>query len=150
MNKLASLTAANAASIALALSDGTAVEFVKVTGKDNIQVRLPDDHPYAEDQENGRIFRRDGSHYKGETELTLIATDAATVTAADLVAPAAAPISAVPAAANDTTYIVDGNSFSSLDDAKAEAIDLFRDTGQDVEILATVVVGRVGFTALAA
>lgn len=70
---LSTLTAASAASVALSLSDGTPVEFVKITRKDNIQVRVPSTH-FLGNEDQLRIFRRDGSHYKDETELTLVAT----------------------------------------------------------------------------
>jgi hypothetical protein len=148
MNALRNLTAVNAASFALALSDGTPVEFSKVTSRDRIQVKLPDSHPFAAGQEAGRIFGRDGTHYKNRTQLTLVATpiEAPAATPAAPLAPAAAP-------ANDNViYVVDGNEFDNLDDAKAEAIDAFRDTGDTIEIVAVTrkVIGKVGFTSLAA
>jgi len=145
MNTLIALTALSAASTALALSDGTPVEFVKITSKDNIQVRVPSTHDLGAADEL-RIFRRDGSHYKNETDLKLVVAAPAPA--------AAAPTPTAPAAgANDNvTYVVEGNSFGTFDEAKAEAIDLFQDYGNDVEIMAvtTKVIGRVGFTAIAA
>ena len=132
------------AQTALALSDGTSVEFVKITSKDNIQVRLPTSHPLGADDPL-RIFRRDGTHYKNETDLTLLAVAPAAALAA-----AAASAAAV---ANDNRYYeVEGATFDNFDDAKNEAIDLFRDGGNDVEIIAIsrTVVGKVGFTSLAA
>lgn len=155
---LRTLTLANAASVALALSDGTPVTLVKVTSKDNLQVRVPETHDLgAEDPL--RIFDREGFSTKGSTLLTLVATPAdAAVAAPAAAAPAPAASAAAPApavASNDNvTYTVAGidGTYDSLDDAKADAIDLFVDTGNDVEIVATVtkVVGRVGFTQLAA
>ena len=108
------------------------------------QVRLPASHPFAEGQENGRIFRRDGSHYKDETDLTLVATSAA----GSSEAPAAA---AAPASNDNTVYTVGGADFDNLEDAKAEALDLY-DGENNVEIVATTrkVIGVVGFTSLAA
>jgi len=67
------ITNDNAKNYDFSLSDGTPVVFVEVTSKDNIQVVLPKNHPDA----NGdrlKIFRRDGSHYKDELDITLIAT----------------------------------------------------------------------------
>ncbi len=56
----------------LFLSDGTPVTLVKVTSRGNYQVRLPDSHPFAAGQENGRIFKaRSGIHYKNQTDLRL-------------------------------------------------------------------------------
>ena len=132
---LAALTAANASSVALALSDGTPVEFVKVTSKNNIQVRVPDDHILGDDPL--RIFRRDGTHYKDQTSLTLVASPAAEGSAA--------PISA---AGGDTVYEIDDVAFDNFDDARREAIDLFsEDPSRNVEIFAVTrkVVGVVGF-----
>ncbi len=43
----------------------TPVEFVEITSRDNIQVRVPDDHWIGQDDPL-RIFRRDGTHYKDE------------------------------------------------------------------------------------
>lgn len=147
---LNTLTAANVASAALALSDGTPVEFVKFTSKGNIQVRVPTSHDELGDDPL-RIFRTDGTHYKDATDLTLVAT-AADASAAP--APAAAPAAATSTASNDNAvYTVDGQDFDNLEDAKAEAIDLFAgDPSKSVEIVATIrkVVGVVGFTALAA
>lgn len=143
---LQTLTAALAASATLALSDGTPVEFVKITKKDNIQVRVPTSHDKLGDDPL-RIFRRDGTHYKDETDLTL------TVVNTDAVAPAAAtPAPATPAAAqisaNDNTfYTVNDQQFDNLEDAKQEAVELFRDGFADsVEIVATTrkVIGVVG------
>lgn len=123
---------------ALALSDGTPVDFVKITSKDNIQVRVPSDHAEL-GSDPLRIFRRDGTHYKDATDLRLVT--AAVPTAAP--APAAAQISAN----DDTTYEVDGATFSSLAEAKQEAIDLFDGT-YNIDIIATTrkVVGTVGFS----
>lgn len=156
---LLNLTAATAASVALALSDGTPVEFVKITSKDRIQVRLPASHDLAQQSDGGsdptlRIFRRDGTHFKDRTSLTLVATaadagtSAATTSAPATTAAAPAPAPAPVAANDDVTYTVDGQDFVNLDDAKAEAIDIFRDTGNDVEIIATTrkVIGKVGFS----
>lgn len=128
---LSLITALNAASVALALSDGTPVDFVKITSKDNIQVRVPTTHDLGDDPL--RIFRRDGTHYKNKTDLTLVATSAA--------APAAAP-----APAAGVTYLVGDAAFASLDDAKAEAIDLFRDSGETIAIFKQEIVGSVGFS----
>lgn len=47
----------------LELNDGTPVHFLGVTSKGNIQVRLPASH-YLADEDDTRIFRPDGSHYK--------------------------------------------------------------------------------------
>lgn len=140
---LNNLTASNAASFALALSDGTPVEFVKVTSKDNIQVRVPASHDELGDDPL-RIFRRDGTHYKGATDLTLVATAAADT-------PASAADTAAPSANDNVVYTVDGCDFDDLEDAKAEAIDIY-DGSKNVEIVATTrrVVGVVGFTQLAA
>ena len=142
---LSSITAATLASAALALSDGTPVEGVKITSKDNIQVRVPASHPLGA-ADPLRIFRRDGSHYKNQTSIRLVAT------AAD--APAApAPAAAPAAASNDNTvYEVEGSTFDNLADAKQEAIDIFKDDGSNVQIVAISrkVVGVVGFTSLAA
>jgi hypothetical protein len=153
MNTLRTLTLANAASIALALSDGTPVEFVKVTSKDNIQVRVPTSHPLGS-ADPLRIFRRDGSHYKDQTSLTLTVANDATASAPAAVAANDGDTAAAPSAplTGSATYTVGGNAFSSLSDAKLEAIDIFRDTGQDVDIIETVTrtVGRVGFVSLAA
>lgn len=56
----------------LFLSDGTPVDFVKVTSKGNIQVKIPEGHPMAASQANGRIFKaKTGAHYKGNTDLFL-------------------------------------------------------------------------------
>ena len=55
------------------LSDGTSVDFVKVTSRGNIQVRVPASHPLGA-ADPLRIFRVDGSHYKGNTDLTLTNT----------------------------------------------------------------------------
>ena len=152
MNTLRTLTALNAATVALALSDGTPVEFSKITSKDNIQVRIPASHALGDDPL--RIFRRDGSHYKDQTELTLVATPIdATAAAPAAATPApAAPAAAPSIASNDNvTYTVAGNDFDNLEDAKQEAMDLY-DGSANVEIVATFtkVVGVVGFTALAA
>lgn len=68
------ITENNASDFDFALSDGTPVTFVKITSKNNIQVRIPEGHDLAYDQDNGRIFRRDGSHYKDEYDVTLTAT----------------------------------------------------------------------------
>ena|SRR3990167_4065323 len=51
----------------LVLSDGTVAEFVKITPKGNIQVRLPDDSYWGEDDPL-RIFTPSGDHYKGAME----------------------------------------------------------------------------------
>jgi hypothetical protein len=58
--------------VALSLSDGTPVEFSKITSKGNVQVRVPTSHPELGDDPL-RIFRLDGTHYKDETDLTLVA-----------------------------------------------------------------------------
>lgn len=71
------VTADNAGGFTFTLDDGTVVDFVKVTSKDNIQVRLPADHDAA-DGDPLRIFRRDGSHYKDELLVTLSATPKST------------------------------------------------------------------------
>ena len=74
----------------LFLTDGTAVDFVKTTSRGNLQVKLPDSHPFAAGQDAGRIFRANGgAHYKGHTELKL--TNVASAPAA---APAPAPVAA--------------------------------------------------------
>lgn len=132
-NLLSTLTAANAGSVSLALSDGTPVEFVKITSRDRIQVRIPSDHPFGA-ADDLRIFERDGRHYKDETSLTLVATAAE------------APAAEAPAAGR--VYLVAGNEFANLDDAKDEAIDLFIDTREQVEIVAITrtVVGTVGIS----
>jgi hypothetical protein len=142
MNALRNLTLASAASVALALSDGTPVELVKVTSKDRLQVRIPTSHPLGA-ADPLRIFDRNGNHYKNQTDLKLVATpvDAAATTSAPA-APAAAQISA-----NDNTvYSVGGNDFDTLEAATDEAIDIFADTRETVEIVATIrkVVGSVG------
>lgn len=62
MSILNNITADNAADFNFVLSDGTPVDFVKITSKDRIQVRLPETHDYADD--DLRIFRRDGNHYQ--------------------------------------------------------------------------------------
>lgn len=146
MNLLRNLTAVSASTVALALSDGTPVEFVKVTSKDNIQVRVPTSHDELGDDPL-RIFRRDGTHYKDETDLTLIATAVdATVTAA---APTAAPATAAVASNDNVVYRVGDNDFSSLDEAKDEARELYLDDpSTNVEIVAvtTKVVGVFGFS----
>lgn len=124
------------ASTPLALSDGTPVEFVKITSKDRLQVRIPADHPLGADDPL-RIFGRDGRHYKGATELTLVAT-------------VAAPAAPEPASNDNSTYIVGDNRFDNLDDARNEAIDLFSDDPTtNVEIIAVSrkVIGVVGFVA---
>jgi hypothetical protein len=150
MNLLSTLTAASASSVALALSDGTPVEFSKITSKDNIQVRVPTSHAELGDDPL-RIFRRDGTHYRDETDLTLVATAADSSAApATAAVPAAAP---APTASNDNaTYTVDGVDFDNFDDAKEEAIAIFAENPTtNVEIIATVkkVVGVVGFQAAA-
>lgn len=64
------ITADNASNFAFILSDGTPVVFLGITSKDNIQVVFPKDHP----ETNGdriKIFRRDGTHYKDELDVTL-------------------------------------------------------------------------------
>ena len=71
------VTADNAGGFTFTLDDGTVVDFVKVTSKNNIQVRLPADHDAA-DGDPLRIFRRDGSHYKDEILVTLKATPKST------------------------------------------------------------------------
>lgn len=80
------LTQDNAADFDFALSDGTPVTFTKITSKNNIQVRIPDDHADA-DGDPLKIFRRDGSHYKDELDVTLSATpkasEASTITEVD-------------------------------------------------------------------
>lgn len=74
----------------LFLSDGTPVEFVKVTSRGNFQVRVPASHALgAEDPL--RIFKpADGSHYKGRTNLTL--TNTAPAAAAPVAATAGGPV----------------------------------------------------------
>jgi hypothetical protein len=65
----------------LFLSDGTPVTFVKTTSRGRFQVKLPDNHPFAAGQDNGRIFDpTTGAHYKRNTNLTL--TNTAPVAAA--------------------------------------------------------------------
>ena len=157
MNLLRTLTLANAASVALALSDGTPVELVKVTRRDRLQVRIPASHALGQ-VDPLRIFDRDGNHYKNATGgITLVATavDASASAAAPAAAPApaadtaaAAPAPAQTASNDNVTYQVDGQDYANLDDAKAEAIEIFRDTGETVEIVAvtTKVVGTVGFS----
>ena len=115
----------------LRLSDGTPVTFVKVTSKDNIQVRLPDSHAFS-DGDPLKIFKRDGTHYKGLTDLTLVAT----ATAAAPAAPAAAQISG--------TFDVGGMFFSNLDEAKAEAMDLFLNAAATAKIYTRQAVAKVG------
>ena len=155
MNLLSNLTVASAATVALALSDGTPVEFVKITSKDNIQVRVPTSHNELGDDPL-RIFRRDGTHYNDETDLTLVATAvdaAAPATAAAIPAPATTAAAPIASANDNVTYTVDGQDFANLDDAKREALDIYlSDPTDNVEIVATFtkVVGVVGFTQLAA
>lgn len=101
------ITEANAADFDFRLSDGTLVEFSKVTGKNNIQVRLPDSHPDGA-IDPLRIFRRDGSHYKDDMNVTLSATPKAA---------AATPTAAPVVAANDDDLtgkivIIDGTAYS--------------------------------------
>lgn len=133
---LITLTAANADLVDLALSDGTPVEFVKITSKDRIQVRLPDTHALTQQDDGGsdptlRIFRRDGTHFKNRTELTLILTPKAVEL--DTPAPVEAP--AIPTATG-STYEVAGNTFATLADAQAEALDLFReDMSRNLDII---------------
>lgn len=124
----------------LSLSDGTPVIFTKITSKGNIQVRVPNDHDLANTDDGGadpslRIFKPDGTHFKGRTDLTLI----------NVAGEAPAPV-----AANDATYVVNGIDFSNYGDARDEAIDLFRDGTDSVTIYKLVPVAVVGVTTLAA
>ena len=83
----------------LFLTDGTPVDFVKTTSKGNLQVKLPDNHPFAAGQDAGRIFRANGgAHYKSLTELKL--TNTATASA-----PAAAPAPVVSGGIDTTAAI---------------------------------------------
>lgn len=140
---LKNINAANASTFALALSDGTPVDFVKITSKDNIQVRVPTSHSLGA-IDPLRIFDRDGHSTKNSTDLTLAATAAPAAAQAPTPTPAAAPVS------NDnTTYTVNGNDFDNLVDAKQEAIDLFAENPlKNVEIFATTrkLVGTVGIS----
>lgn len=83
------ITSDNAADFTFKLSDGTIVDFVKITSKDNIQVRLPASHPDAA-ADPLRIFRRDGSHYKDNMDVTLSAVAKPVAKPADTPAPVAA------------------------------------------------------------
>lgn len=133
-------TIANPANTTLALSDGTAVEFVKITSKDNIQVRVPSTHPTL-GSDPLRIFRRDGSHYKNATDLKLI--EAPLTPKADPVPAKAAP--------SDATFFVGDNTigFATLDEAITEASTVFASTGAVVSIekVERTLVGRFGFVA---
>ena len=98
-----------ASTVALALSDGTPVEFNKITSKDNIQVRVPTSHDLGDDPL--RIFRRDGTHYKDDANgLTLVATaiDATATAAVPTAAPAPAAAPSTTASNDNTVYTVDG------------------------------------------
>lgn len=66
---LYNVTEDNASDYDFSLSDGTPVSFVKITSKGNIQVRNP-----ADLDDDLRIFRRDGSHFRDELDVTLRAT----------------------------------------------------------------------------
>lgn len=68
------VNASNAADFDFTASDGTKLTFSKITSKDNIQVKFPEDHDLADGQGNGLIFRRDGSHYKDNYDVTVSAT----------------------------------------------------------------------------
>ena len=128
----------NADQFDFALSDGTPVTFVKITSKDRIQVRVPDDHPLAGQDDGGadptlRIFNRDGSHFKDRTSLTLSATPKAS---------AADP--APTAAAQKTVYFVGGGEYANLDDALASADDgdeIFEAVSLGVVSLKPVLIG---------
>lgn len=108
------INASNVADHTFKLSDGTVVEFVKFTRRDNIQVRLPIDHHNSDD--TLRIFKRDGSHYKDEIDLTLSAELKAPVPVASEQAAVslAKPISVVQPVSNDKTgqvVVIDGVAY---------------------------------------
>lgn len=128
----------------LVLSDGTPVTFVKWTPKRRIQVRLPDGHPFAEGQDNGRIFfRESGKHFKGRTDLVLSnAVDSD-------VAPTAAPATASTANFGVVTASGSmlGDGYDSFDSAVRAATTMLADNSPlDIVEIKTVKVGTVGVT----
>jgi len=127
------------------LSDGTPVEFVKWTAKRRIQVKLPEGHPYAVGQENGRIFfRESGKHFKGRTDLVLSnGTPAATT--ADTATTAAAPTSNFGIVTDSGSMLGDG--YDSFDSAARAATGMLSDNSPlSIVEITTTVVGTVGVT----
>jgi len=125
----------------LVLSDGTPVTFVKRTPKGRIQVKLPDGHPFAVGQDNGRIFfRESGKHFKGRTDLVL--SNAADSTAAPTAA--AAPTSNFGIVNASGSVLGDG--YPSFDDAARAAVTMLADgnTTLDIVEITTAKVGSVG------
>jgi len=125
----------------LVLSDGTPVEFVKWTAKRRIQVKLPDGHPFAVGQDNGRIFfRESGKHFKGRTDLVL--SNAADST----VAPTAAAAPTSNFGIVNASGSVLGDGYPSFDDAARAAVTMLADgnTTLDIVEITTAKVGSVG------
>ncbi len=129
----------------LFLSDGTPVTFVKWTAKRRIQVKLPDGHPYAVGQENGRIFfRESGKHFKGRTDLVL--SNDAPATASASVA-AAAPASSDNFGIVTATGSMLGDGYDSFDSAVRAATGMLADNSPlDIVKITTTKVGTVGVT----
>lgn len=105
------------------LSDGTPVEFVKVTSKRNIQVRVPTSHPLGA-SDPLRIFRpATGAHYKGNTNGLFLTNNApaSTVTAAAPAPAAAAPTSGGTFALKSGGNLID-DGFDTIEAATTAAL----------------------------
>lgn len=126
----------------LVLSDGTPVQFVKWTAKRRIQVKLPDGHPFAVGQENGRIFfRESGRHFKARTDLVLSNAVDSTV----------APTADAPASTSNFGIVnaggaMLGDGYPTFDDAARAAVTMLADgnTTLDIVEITTAKVGSVG------
>jgi len=126
----------------LFLSDGTAVTFVKITRRGNIQVRLPDNHPNAAGQENGLLFASaTGTRYKDRDPKDLFLTNTAP-------AVGAAPVATATDYATSVNGTITEDGFTSYDAAQASAIGQLSGDVTSVQIVAveTKVVGVVGLS----
>ena len=101
------------------LSDGTPVEFVKVTSKRNIQVRVPSSHALGA-ADPLRIFRpTTGAHYKGNTGGLFLTNNAPAVVATATAA--AAPTSGGTFALKSGGNLID-DGFDTIETATAAAL----------------------------
>jgi len=131
----------------LVLSDGTPVTFVKRTKKGRIQVRLPDSHPFAAGQENGRIFfRNSGKHFKGHTDLVLSNGAADSASTSTLAATPVATSGSNFGIVTDTGSML-GDGYASFDDAARAATTMLGDNSPlSIVEITTKVVGSVSAT----
>ena len=131
----------------LVLSDGTPVLFVKWTKKRRIQVLLPEGHPFAVGQENGRIFfRESGKHFKSLTDLTLSNAANADATASTLSVAADAPATGNFGIVTASGSML-GDGYPTFDDAVRAATTMLADNSPlSIVQIVTNVVGTVGVT----